>query len=157
MILQTQSDTVLLGLLQTFLEAVDDLLERLFIRVSLQPWLDTPILHQLVEVQVASRLTRDGSRRSRTIPVALDIASKKGQTMGWEYQTLQFDFDSEAFISQGGLFNSQKFNHELNRLGWDGWELVSIFDTNQIKGGTRYVVAVLKRPLTAERRAALQT
>ena len=76
--------------------------------------------------------------------------------MGWEYQTLQFDFDSEAFITQGGLFNSQKFGHELNRLGWDGWELVSAFDTNQIQGGTKYIVAVLKRPLTAERRAALQ-
>lgn len=76
--------------------------------------------------------------------------------MGWEYQTLQFDFDAEVFITQGGLFNSQKFNHELNRLGWDGWELVSIFDTNQIKGGTKFVVAVLKRVLTAERRAALQ-
>ena len=76
--------------------------------------------------------------------------------MGWEYHSLQFDFDSEAFISQGGLFNAQKFDHELNRLGWDGWELVSTFDTNQPKGGTRYVVAVLKRPLTPERRAALQ-
>ncbi len=76
--------------------------------------------------------------------------------MGWEYQTLQFDFDSEAFISQGGLFNSQKFTRELNRLGWDGWELVSIFDTNQVRGGTKYVVAVLKRQLTDERRIALQ-
>ncbi len=76
--------------------------------------------------------------------------------MGWEYETLSFNFDAEVFISQGGLFNSQKFNYELNRLGWDGWELVSVFDTNQIRGGTRYVVAVLKRPLTAERRAAIQ-
>ena len=76
--------------------------------------------------------------------------------MGWEYQTLQFDFSGEAFISQGGLFNSQKFNHELNRLGWEGWELVSTFDTNRMEGGTRYVVAVLKRPLTAERRAAIR-
>lgn len=76
--------------------------------------------------------------------------------MGWEYHTAQFDFSGEAFISQGGLFNSQKFSLELNRLGWDGWELVSVFDTNRIKGSTRYVVAVLKRPLTAERRAELQ-
>jgi hypothetical protein len=76
--------------------------------------------------------------------------------MGWEYQTLQFNFDAEAFISQGGLFNSANFNHELNRLGWEGWELVSAFDTNQIQGGTRYVVVVLKRPLTNERRAAIQ-
>jgi hypothetical protein len=77
--------------------------------------------------------------------------------VGWEYQTLEFNFDSEAFISQGGLFNSPRFNHELNRLGWDGWELVSVFDTNQVQGSTRYVIAVLKRPLTAERRAAIQS
>ena len=76
--------------------------------------------------------------------------------MGWEYQTLPFDFTGEAFFSQGGLFNSQKFNYELNRLGWDGWELVSVFDTNRVQGGTKYVVAVLKRPLTAERRTAIQ-
>ena len=76
--------------------------------------------------------------------------------MGWEYHTLTFDFSSEAFISQGGLFNSQKFNRELNRLGWDGWELADVFDTNRVQGGTKFVVAVLKRPLTPERKAALQ-
>jgi hypothetical protein len=80
----------------------------------------------------------------------------KGDAVGWEYQTVEFDFDSAAFISQGGLFNSQQFNHELNRLGWDGWELVNVFDTNQVRGGTRFVIAVFKRPLTAERRAAIQ-
>lgn len=72
--------------------------------------------------------------------------------MGWEYQHVSFDFDSSAFISMGGLFDSHKFNLELNRLGWEGWELVGVFDTNQVKGGTRYIVAVFKRPLTAERR-----
>ena len=76
--------------------------------------------------------------------------------MGWEYQTIVFDFTSEAIISQGGLFNAEKFNHELQRLGWEGWELVSIFDTNRVQGGTRYVVAVFKRALTAERRAEIQ-
>ena len=76
--------------------------------------------------------------------------------MGWEYHTATFEFGGEAFISQGGLFNSQKFNHELCRLGWDGWELVNVFDTNRVQGGTKYIVAVLKRPLTAERRGELQ-
>lgn len=75
--------------------------------------------------------------------------------MGWEYQTLVFDFTGEAFISQGGLFNAEKFNYELNRWGWDGWELVSVFDTNRVQGGTKYVVAVVKRQLTPERKAAL--
>ena len=76
--------------------------------------------------------------------------------MGWEYHTEVFDFTGEAFISQGGLFNSERFDLEMNRLGWDNWELVSVFDTNRIKGSTKYVVAVMKRPLTNERRAELQ-
>ena len=76
--------------------------------------------------------------------------------MRWEYHTAVFDFTGEAFISQGGLFNSAKFNFEMNRLGWDNWELVSVFDTNKVQGGTRHVVAVLKRPLTEARRAELK-
>ncbi|MBC8352946.1 MAG: DUF4177 domain-containing protein [Planctomycetes bacterium] len=75
--------------------------------------------------------------------------------MGWEYHNVSFNFDAESFISLGGLFDSEQFNLELNRLGWDGWELVSVFDTNQVKGGTRYVVAVFKRQLTDSRRAEL--
>ena len=75
--------------------------------------------------------------------------------MGWEYHNVSFNFDASAFISQGGLFNSEQFNLELNRLGWDGWELVSVFDTNDIQGSSRYVVAVFKRPLTPERRNQL--
>ena len=75
--------------------------------------------------------------------------------MGWEYQNVSFNFDASAFISQGGLFNSEHFNLELNRLGWDGWELVSVFDTNDVRGSSRYVVAVFKRPLTPERRNQL--
>ncbi len=75
--------------------------------------------------------------------------------MGWEYHSYSFNFDAAAFISQGGLFDSNLFNNELNRLGWEGWELVSVFDTNSVNGGTRYVVAVFKRPLTDARRAEL--
>ena len=76
--------------------------------------------------------------------------------MGWEYHTAMFDFTGEAFISQGGLFNADKFNLELNRLGWEGWELVSVNDTNRMQGATKYIVAVFKRPLTDQRRAELQ-
>ena len=76
--------------------------------------------------------------------------------MGWEYHTEVFDFKGEAFISAGGLFNPERFGLDLNRLGWDNWELVSIFDTNRANGGTRFIVAVLKRPLTEKRRAELQ-
>jgi hypothetical protein len=33
-------------------------------------------------------------------------------------------------------------------LGEEGWELVNVFDTNFTQGGTRDVVAVLKRPMS---------
>jgi hypothetical protein len=35
---------------------------------------------------------------------------------------------------------------EFNRLGRDGWELVSIFDTNAGDGTTRWIIATFKRP-----------
>ena len=35
----------------------------------------------------------------------------------------------------------------INALGDEGWELVSVFDTNEIQGASRDVVAVFKRPL----------
>ena len=72
--------------------------------------------------------------------------------MGWEYTTIQLDFQQGKFFSVGGLFDAHLFSNELNRLGWDGWELVSTFDTNMGQGATRFVIAVLKRPLTSERR-----
>ena len=75
--------------------------------------------------------------------------------MGWEYHNVSFDFSAGTLMTKGGLFNAEEFNNELNRLGWDGWELVSVFDTNRFDGGTRYVVAVLKRPLTDARREEL--
>ncbi|MEM7478808.1 MAG: DUF4177 domain-containing protein [Planctomycetota bacterium] len=59
-------------------------------------------------------------------------------------------------FNQGGLFNSAYFRNELNRLGWDGWELVNVFDTNRHSGGTRFIVAVFKRPLTEQRREEIK-
>lgn len=47
----------------------------------------------------------------------------------------------------GGKLDGQRFNDRLNELGEEGWELVSVFDTNCTQGGTRDVVAVLKRPV----------
>lgn len=76
--------------------------------------------------------------------------------MGWEYKTLQLDFQSGSFFSMGGQFDAKILSTELNRLGWDGWELVSTFDTNNVQGATRFVIAVLKRPLTTERREEVQ-
>jgi len=49
----------------------------------------------------------------------------------------------------GGNLNTDTFNQKLNDLGEEGWELVSIFDTNHSQGATRDVVAVFKRSLLA--------
>jgi len=64
--------------------------------------------------------------------------------MKWEYTTIMLGA-SGWFL--GGDLDVQKNNDRLNRLGEEGWELVSCFDTNFTQGGTRDVVAVLKRPI----------
>lgn len=45
----------------------------------------------------------------------------------------------------GGKLDKQEFDGALARLGTEGWELVSCFDTNQGHGATRFVIAVFKR------------
>jgi len=45
----------------------------------------------------------------------------------------------------GGDLDAEAFNGRLNELGMEGWELVSVFDTNMLHGRTRDIVAVFKR------------
>jgi hypothetical protein len=52
----------------------------------------------------------------------------------------------DTFWDAGKVEASNRTKH-LNQLGIEGWELVSIFAPNTVGGGTRDVVAVLKRPL----------
>ena len=61
--------------------------------------------------------------------------------MKWEYKTITYS--SGGFM--GGKLEVDEFDAELNRLGRQGWELVSVMDTNQSSGATRLVVAVFKR------------
>ncbi len=63
----------------------------------------------------------------------------------WEYQTLTFE--ATGFWSGGGKLETEALTSELNALGLQGWELVSIFDTSKHQGQTRQVYAVLKRLL----------
>jgi len=65
------------------------------------------------------------------------------ELMKWEYLTAKFEATG-WFL--GGILDAQKFTDHLNQLGQQGWELVSVFDTNMGSGQTREVVAVLKRP-----------
>lgn len=64
--------------------------------------------------------------------------------MRWEYYT--FMLEAEGWFI-GGRLDPDRLRDELNRLGADGWELVSIFDTNAHEGVTREIHVVLKRPM----------
>lgn len=59
----------------------------------------------------------------------------------WEYLSLKLE--TKGFL--GGKFDTQELDSQLNRLGEEGWELVSCFATNKGYGESRYVIAVLKR------------
>ncbi|MCG8501615.1 MAG: DUF4177 domain-containing protein [Firmicutes bacterium] len=61
----------------------------------------------------------------------------------WEYKTIKFKTTGWA----GGVLDETDFDGELNRMGFEGWELVSCFDTNQGHGASRDVIAVFKRKL----------
>ncbi|SHK73174.1 protein of unknown function [Clostridium cavendishii DSM 21758] len=59
----------------------------------------------------------------------------------WEYLSTKF----QAEGSFGGILDVENFDLELNSLGNQGWELVSIVSTNAAYGKTREIIAVLKR------------
>lgn len=59
----------------------------------------------------------------------------------WEYKTLKFQ--TGGFF--GGKLNAEGFDGILNKMGNEGWELVSCFDTSQTQGVSRDVITVFKR------------
>ncbi len=59
----------------------------------------------------------------------------------WEYKTVKY----KPGGMMGGKVDEYEFEEQLNRLGYEGWELVSCFDTNSTHGQTREVIAVFKR------------
>ncbi|MDF2675613.1 MAG: hypothetical protein K0R09_3885 [Clostridiales bacterium] len=59
----------------------------------------------------------------------------------WEYVSIKVE--TKGFI--GGILEIEDFNHQLNTLGEQGWELVSCFSINERQGISREVVAVFKR------------
>lgn len=62
----------------------------------------------------------------------------------WEYTTLKLPTDFGLF--SGTDFDASQLDQQLNAHGADGWELVSVFDIEKRKGGSKFVLAVLKRP-----------
>jgi hypothetical protein len=59
----------------------------------------------------------------------------------WEYRTIKYK--TGGFL--GGKIDEQEFEDILNKLGYEGWELVSCFDTSQSQGASRDIIAVFKR------------
>jgi hypothetical protein len=61
--------------------------------------------------------------------------------MRWQYKTIKLATTG----LMGGKLDAGELDRQLNELGRDGWELMTVFDTNQGSGQSRDVVAVLKR------------
>lgn len=59
----------------------------------------------------------------------------------WEYKTIKFGL--KGFV--GGILEIEDFDYEMNKLGEQGWELVSCFTSNAGQGYSRDVIAVFKR------------
>lgn len=59
----------------------------------------------------------------------------------WEY--ISFKVETKGIM--GGILETDSFNEKLNRLGEQGWELVSCFTTNAGQGYSREAIAVFKR------------
>ena len=59
----------------------------------------------------------------------------------WEYKSVKLE--TEGFL--GGILDINDFDYELNKLGEQGWELVSCFTTNKSQGESREAIAVFKR------------
>lgn len=63
----------------------------------------------------------------------------------WDYKTLKFE--TEVGILNGTQFDESFLEVALKSWGQDGWELVSIFDVSKLKGGSKFVIAVLKKKI----------
>lgn len=61
----------------------------------------------------------------------------------WEYRTVKFQ--TGGFF--GGKLDENEFEVMLNKLGEQGWELISCFDTSQSQGASRDVISVFKRKI----------
>lgn len=60
----------------------------------------------------------------------------------WEYKTITMEATG---FWVGGKIDAPRLNAALNRLGDEGWEVTTAFDTNQAYGSTRDVVVILRR------------
>ena len=66
--------------------------------------------------------------------------------MQWEYFVHTISLVG-GFFSPSGDVNPMEMTNVLNHYGYQGWELVSAFDTNAHQGGSRLAVLLFKRPV----------
>jgi hypothetical protein len=62
--------------------------------------------------------------------------------MKWEYQTVKLNVVG-AF---GAKFDADEAQDFTNRLGAEGWELVTAFSVNEGFGRSKEIVFIFKRP-----------
>ncbi len=63
--------------------------------------------------------------------------------MKWEYKTVTME--PHGFFD--GKVDTREVDEALNKLGWEGWELIAAFDTNRNQGATRHMVFLFKRQM----------
>lgn len=63
----------------------------------------------------------------------------------WEYHVLKFE--PTGMVFRGGKIPDEWLSEELNKLGAEGWELVSTFTSAIAQGATNEVAVILKRPI----------
>ena len=61
----------------------------------------------------------------------------------WEYEVVKLEPGGVL----GGIVNIDEVKSYLNRMGQERWELVNSFETNFLKGRSREVILILKRPV----------
>ena len=59
----------------------------------------------------------------------------------YEYQLKKYD--GKGLL--GGKFDLAEVEAEFNKMGNEGWDLISIMDTSQELGSTRWIIATFKR------------
>lgn len=63
-----------------------------------------------------------------------------------KYEYYTYVYNTEGIM--GGKVDVNVFQNELNKLGSDGWELVSSVSTNQANGYSKSIVSIFKRKLS---------
>jgi hypothetical protein len=79
----------------------------------------------------------------RRTKVRIHRTMHTAQATRWQYTMLTVDVYRFA---RGPHVDPKQISGNLNQLGGEGWELVSMIDVNAGHGGTCDLVAVFKRP-----------